>query len=538
MEVKGNFIDLNSRTIYPAIISFENGIINSIVPISQKLCNYILPGFIDSHIHIESSMCTPGAFALAAVPRGTTTVISDPHEIGNVLGVVGVEFMLKDAQKVPLRFHFGVPSCVPATNFETSGAKIGPKEVKSLLQRTEFKYLSELMNFPGLISGNREILEKVSIARELGKLIDGHAPGLTGRDLETYINSGISTDHECSTIEEAEEKIALGMKIQIREGSAAKNLEALKGLLKKHPDKVMLCSDDLHPEMLVKGHINILVAKLISEGFDIYNVIRSCTVNPSLHYKLGKGTLEPGEKADLIIVDDPRKMNVKVVFIGGTKVFENDKILFEYNGAEAANNFNCSNVSEKQISIVAATNNLNVIETFEGLLYTSETEASVMKGEEVNSDIEKDILKIVVKDRYTDKPPSVGFIKGFGLKKGAFACSIAHDSHNIIAVGTNDHDIVKAINLIVGMEGGLSVCCGNAKSQLPLPIAGIMSDKPVEKVAQLYASLSEKVKEYGCNLSAPFMTLSFMALLVIPEIKISDKGLFRLKDFDFIPLFK
>lgn len=538
MEIKGNYIDLNGRNIFPAIVKFENGIIISIVPSFEKYSNYILPGFVDSHIHIESSMCTPGSFAMSAVPRGTTTVVSDPHEIGNVLGVEGVKFMVEDAKKVPLRFYFGVPSCVPATNFETSGAQIGPKEVEVLLQQPEFKYLSELMNFPGLINGNSEVVDKVTKAKELGKLIDGHAPGLTGKDLETYINYGISTDHECSTIEEALEKIELGMKIQIREGSAAKNLNALKELLRKHPDKVMLCSDDLHPEMLEKGHINKLVAGLISEGYDLFDVIMSCTVNPSLHYGLGKGIIEPGEKADLIVVDDPKKMNVEVVFIGGEKVFENGKIYFEYKGAEVANKFNCSNITEGQISVVAQTNNLTVIEAYDGMLYTGEKSVLVKGGEEVCTDIEKDILKIVIKDRYNDTPPSIGFINGFGLKRGAFACSIAHDSHNIIAVGTNDKDIVGAINLIVGMKGGLSVFCGKESIKLPLPIAGIMSDKPVGKIAQSYAALSEKVKEFGCNLSSPFMTLSFMALLVIPELKMSDKGLFRLSDFNFTPLFR
>ena len=537
MKINGKFIDAKSRSIYPAIIKINEDKIESVVPDNGNYDSFIMPGLIDSHIHIESSMCTPGAFALGAVSRGTTAVISDPHEIGNVLGVSGVEYMIEDSKKVPLKFFFGAPSCVPATSFETSGASIEITDIKNLLANPEIKFLSEVMNFPGVVNGDNDILGKIIIANEIGKPIDGHAPGLTGELLKKYIQAGIFTDHECGTIREAEEKIALGMKIQIREGSAARNFNALKELVKKYPEKVMLCSDDLHPEMLMNGHINLLLARLINEGYDIFDSVNTCTLNPALHYGLKTGQLKPGFPADLIVIDDPKKMNVLETYINGKKVFDRGKVLFEYKGASPINNFNSSKITKKEIEIIASSDKLRVIKAFDGQLYTGEEVESVVICDRLKPDTNKDLLKIVIKDRYNDTPSKVAFIRGFGLKRGAFASSVAHDSHNIICIGTADEDIVNAINEIVNLKGGLSFACGEEIVSLSLPIGGIMSDLPVAEIAKKYQHISDKVKANGSIMKAPFMSLSFMALLVIPELKLSDKGLFKLSTFGFVPLF-
>jgi adenine deaminase len=537
MKVSGQLVDIHKRQIYPAEIIVSDGKIFRIDKVTSADNRYILPGLTDAHIHIESSMVTPGSFAMAAVSRGTTAVVSDPHEIANVLGIPGIKYMINDAARVPLKFFFGAPSCVPATSFESSGATINSDDVKQILELSEIKYLAEMMNFPGVIYNDNEVMKKIEIAIKLHKPVDGHAPGLRGDQLKKYISAGITTDHECTTLEEAREKIALGMKILIREGSAAKNLDNLKDLIKTDPEKVMLCSDDLHPEMLVKRHIDKLVAKLISEGYDMFDVIRSCTLNPALHYNLNTGLLQPGQPADFIVVDDFRKMNVLETWINGEKVFAKNKVLFGYKKAALVNNFNCTGIKREAIEISADSGKLRVIEAFDGDLITKEIILQVNRGEIIEADIKSDLLKIVVKDRYKNLPPAVGYIRGFGLKSGAFASSVAHDSHNIICAGTNDADIIAAINEVVRMKGGLAVANGNTINSLPLPIAGIMSDEPVYKVASEYEKLSDMVKAYGSHMSAPFMTLSFMALLVIPELKLSDSGLFDGKKFCHVPLF-
>jgi len=537
MEIKGNLVDIHRREIYPASIVVNDGRIRQIVRGEHEEKGFILPGLIDSHIHIESSMLNPGSFAIAAVSRGTTAVVSDPHEIANVLGIRGVEYMIEDASKVPLKFYFGAPSCVPATSFESSGAVIDSEGVLDLLARPSIRYLSEMMNFPGVIYGDMEVRRKIDYARKAGKPVDGHAPGLTGDALEKYISAGISTDHECTTIEEAREKIKLGMKILIREGSAARNLDALKALFKTDPDQIMLCSDDLHPEMLIRGHIDRLVAKLISEGYDIFDVIRSCTINPAIHYGLDAGLLEPGQPADFILVDDLCSMNVRQTWIDGIKIYDDGRALFSYCSSGVVNNFKSSKIKSEDIRIRSEASKLRVIEAFDGDLTTAEIIYPVKKGEEFSSDVESDILKIVVKDRYRDLKPATAFIKGFGLKNGAFASSVAHDSHNIICIGTNDDDIVAAINALVEVKGGLAVSKNKKIEIMPLPIGGIMSDQPAEKVAGEYERLSQLVISCGCLMSAPFMTLSFMALLVIPELKLSDRGLFDVRNFRNTGLF-
>jgi adenine deaminase len=537
MKVIGKMIDINNRDIYPAILHFDKGIINEIERIKTAPEIFILPGLIDAHIHIESSMLTPGAFAQVAVKHGTIGVVSDPHEIANVLGIEGVNYMINDSKKVPLKFWFGAPSCVPATQFETNGARIDHEEIEGLLARKEIKYLSEMMNYPGVINHDIEVLLKLNAAKKYLKPIDGHSPGLTGELLKLYISAGISTDHECSSLDEAKEKISLGMKILIREGSAAKNLEALKSLIKTDPQMVMLCSDDLHPEMLSLRHLNKIVAKLISDGFDIYDVIKTCTINPALHYNLNAGSLMRGQPADFILVDDYNKMNVLETWIGGNKVFDNGTVLFSYNKGESLNKFNCKRIKQPDISVARESKNMLVIEAIEEELLTKKDIIGTGKNRIIESNTDSDILKIVVKDRYNDSPPSVGFIKGFKLKKGAFASSVAHDSHNIICIGTNDEDIVSAINEIVALKGGLSVSICGKISSLQLSIAGIMSDLSCDEVASAYENLAQKVISMGCRFRAPFMTLSFMALLVIPELKMSDQGLFDGDKFCFTPLF-
>lgn len=537
MNICGQLVDIHQRSIFPATISVINGRIARIERCNSAPEVFILPGLIDSHIHIESSMITPGAFAMAAVKHGTVAVISDPHEIANVLGLEGVKYMIKDASKVPLKFHFGAPSCVPATKFENSGASINSDEIKGLLEMPEIKYLSEMMNFPGVIFNDDEILKKLDCARNAGKPIDGHAPGVTGDMLIKYISKGISTDHECSTLAEAKEKITLGMKILIREGSAARNLNSLKELYNTDPEMIMLCSDDLHPEMLHIRHINKLIAQLISEGFNLFDVIRSATINPSEHYNINAGLLREGDNADFIVVDTLQKMNIIETWIDGKRVFFEGAVLFNYKPGRAVNNFSCSPLSKEEIRVRNKGGKIRIIEAFDGELLTNEILLQTGFLEYFLPDTENDVLKIVVKDRYHDSPPSVGFIKGFGLKKGAFASSVAHDSHNIISVGTNDIDIIMSINKIVSLKGGLAVSSGNEIKSLQLNVGGIMSTNSCSDVAYNYEKLNEVVKSYGCTLKAPFMTLSFMALLVIPDLKIGDKGLFDVKKFELVSLF-
>jgi adenine deaminase len=537
MKVLGQLVDIHSRAIYPVVVTISEDRISDISRVESAPEIYILPGLTDAHIHIESSMITPGAFATEAVKHGTVAVVSDPHEIANIVGIKGVDFMIEDGKRVPLKFYFGAPSCVPATAFESSGAEIDSKGVETLLGRKDVYFLSEMMNFPGVINSETEVAAKLKAARNRGKPIDGHAPGLAGEALIKYVSAGISTDHECSTIEEAREKISLGMKILMREGSAAKNLDALKELFNTDPEMIMLCSDDLHPEMLQKGHINLLVSRLINEGYDKFDVIRSVTINPKEHYGLDTGMLRKDDKADFILVDSLGEMNVRETWIEGKKVYSEGRTEFGYKPGKAINNFNCGIIRVEGIQVTREGRNIQVIEAFDGSLETKRILFETKEERIILPDLNQDILKIVVKERYKDNPPATGFIKGFGLKAGAFASSIAHDSHNIIAVGTNDSDIVAAINEIVRHKGGLAVAVNGKTSSLALDIAGIMTTRSCGEVASDYLHLSDLVRSLGCTMSAPFMTLSFMALLVIPELKMSDRGLFDVMKFQPVPLF-
>jgi adenine deaminase len=469
-----------------------------------------------------------------AVSHGTVATVSDPHEIANVLGVEGVKFMIENGKKAPLKFFFGAPSCVPATPFETAGAKLGSEEVEELLKMDEVKYLSEMMNFPGVLFGDEEVMKKIETAKKYNKVIDGHAPGLKGDDAKKYIEAGITTDHECFTMEEALDKISYGMKILIREGSAAKNFEALVGLLKYHPDQVMFCSDDKHPNDLEKGHMNELVRRAIAKGFDPLTVLRSCIYNPVKHYSLDVGLLQDGCNADFIIVDNLVDLNVIRTYINGVKVAEKGKSLIKHINESTPNKFKAEKITPGQIMFAPHNGSIKVIKALDGQLITQSYHA-VPKIENGNiiSDTENDVLKMVVMNRYSVSQPAVAFINNFNLKRGAIASTVAHDSHNIIAVGTTDEEITKAINLLIEKKGGVSAVDGKDEMVLPLPVAGLMSAADGYEVAKLYDKLDKKAKEMGSMLSAPYMTLSFMALLVIPALKLSDKGLFDGKEFKF-----
>ncbi len=537
----GNIVDVVLRQIFYGSIHVEDGRIRKIEVLNSTpstQAHYLLPGLVDAHIHIESSMLTPSAFATIAATHGTTSCISDPHEIANVLGVEGVHYMIKSGQQVPVRFFFGAPSCVPATPFESSGAEIGPKDIQVLMERDDVFYLSEMMNFPGVVLKQADVMEKLSLAKKAGKPIDGHAPGLTGDHLIQYANAGISTDHECVDLNEAKEKAALGMKILIREGSAAKNFEALVPLLKTHPEAVMFCSDDLHPDDLIKGHINLLIRRALGMGFPLFDVLRAATFNPIKHYRLPCGLLQPGDPADIIVVDNLKEWNVLETHVAGVKAAENGKCLFQVPPETVPNRFHASPITPEVLKVKQEKGLIRIIEALDGQLFTREATAEpLVDNGWVCSDPSRDILKLVCQNRYGASKPALAFIRGFKLQKGAIASTVAHDSHNIIAVGTNDQDLVTAINLLIENKGGIAASNGKEKIILPLPVAGIMTNSPASEVAQAYQLLDQKAKQMGSQLKAPFMTLSFMALLVIPQIKISDKGLFDGERFEFTKLF-
>ncbi len=537
-SIKANLVDVVQKRVFPAEIFVQNGSVLRIHQIDEVLDDYIMPGFVDAHVHIESSMLVPSEFARLAVAHGTVATVSDPHEIANVLGVSGLDFMLENASKVPFKFYFGVPSCVPATAFETSGSVLDAADVERLLARDEFKYLSEMMNFPGVIYDDKEVWAKINAAKKYNKPIDGHAPGLSGEGLLKYASAGISTDHESVSVEEAIEKIKLGIKLQIREGSAAKNFEALFPVIDQYPNDVMLCSDDRHPDDLLEGHVNDFVVRALAKGLDLFNVLRAVTYNPVKHYGLDIGLLQEGDSADFILVKDLTNFDVLSVYLSGKKVYSDNKVLFSVPNITPVNNFNIDFISLDDIALKSDGSIAKVMMAKDGDLYTG-LETLKVKSHEgfVLSDIDSDILKIVVVNRYKQAKPQVALVKGFGLKQGAIAGSVAHDSHNIIAVGTNDNDILQAINLVIKERGGMVAVNKDLEYVLPLPIAGLMSNQPGEKVAELYKTINKVAKGWGSTLHAPFMTLSFMALLVIPELKIGDKGLFDGKEFRFTNLF-
>jgi adenine deaminase len=534
MEVSGHIIDIRKKRIFDGVISIKEGKISSIKEESQVDDQFIVPGFIDAHVHIESSMLVPSEFARLATVHGTVATVSDPHEIGNVLGVDGVDYMIKNGNQVNFKFFFGAPSCVPATLFETAGAEITSEDIDRLMARPEIKYLAEMMNWPGVLNKDPEVLKKINAAHRHGKPVDGHAPGLMGADAEAYIEQGISTDHECFTAEEARDKLIHHMKIAIREGSAAKNFEALVELFNDYPDMLMFCSDDKHPDNLVEGHINLLVKRALEKGYPFFDVLHAACILPIDHYQLSVGSLQLGDHADFAIYDDLEEWRPTATFINGEKVAEVGQALIPRQPISIVNNFNCKAISTHQIQMKASGKQIRVIEALDGQLLTNElqVEPLIVDGF-IASDTKRDLLKLVMVNRYTSVNPAVGFIKNFNLKRGAIASSVGHDSHNIIAVGTNDEDIVQAINLVIEAKGGICALHQDVHQILPLPVAGLMSDQDGYEVAKAYTAIDAFAKELGCALSAPFMTLSFMGLLVIPALKLSDKGLFNGTVFEF-----
>jgi len=537
MKIAGNIVDIANRDIFLGEIEVVDGVITAITTKEHVPNQFILPGFIDAHVHIESSMVVPSEFARMAVVHGTVATISDPHEIGNVLGVDGVNYMIDNGNQVPFKFHFGTPSCVPATPFETAGAEIDLDGVEELLKKKEVRYLAEMMNWPGVLNKDPLVMAKIALAQKYDKVVDGHASGLKGDQAKEYIEAGISTDHECFTAEEALDKLKYGMKILIREGSAAKNFDALIGLMNKHWEEMMFCSDDKHPDNLVEGHINLLVKRALAKGIDLYKVLQAACLNPIDHYGMEVGQLRVADPADFIVVNNLDDFDVLQTYINGALVAENGKTLISSIENKIVNNFSTPTKKIDDFKVSETNDEIRVIEAMDGQLITNELryQPKVTNGEIV-SDTKRDLLKITVVNRYSDTPPAMAFIKNFGLKKGAIASSVAHDSHNIIAVGVDDESIISAVNLIIEAKGGVSAVNGSDESIVELPVAGIMSPKDGYEVAKEYSSIDQMAKQMGSTLNSPFMTLSFMALLVIPSLKLSDKGLFEGNRFEFVDL--
>ena len=542
-KLRGNIVDIPAKHIFYGEVTVENGTIKSLMAISPPPSGgvgggYILPGFIDSHVHIESSMLVPSEFAKLAVVHGTVGTISDPHEIANVCGMAGVEFMIQNGNTVPFKFHFGAPSCVPATIFETAGAALTAEEVDILLQKKEINYLSEMMNFPGVLFGDEEVYKKIASAKKYGKPVDGHAPGLRGDDAKKYIEAGISTDHECFTAEEALDKLKYGMKILIREGSAAKNFEALIPLMHEHYNMMMFCSDDKHPDSLADGHINQLCARAVAKGIDVFKILQAACINPVHHYNMNIGLLKEGDAADFIVAEDLVNFKIVQTYINGELVAEHGRSKIKSQKSKLINQFDCSekNISDFHFPVSDPGKDIYAIEALDGQLITNKVLCNpILQNDRYKSNVASDILKIVVVNRYKDAPVAKAFIKNFGIKKGAIASSVAHDSHNIVAVGVDDESLMKAVNLVIKEQGGVSAVYDTKEKVLGLPVAGLMSNEDGYEVAAAYTAVDKMVKEeMGSTLAAPFMTLSFMALLVIPHLKLSDLGLFDGDSFSFV----
>lgn len=537
MILKGNIVDIKNRKIFKGEITIIDGLISGI---EEKPCienHFILPGFVDAHIHIESSMLVPSEFAKIAVNHGTVATVSDPHEIANVLGIKGVEFMIENGKKTPFKFNFGAPSCVPATPFESAGAIIDSDGIKQLMANPDIKYLAEMMNYPGVIFDDAEVHKKIEWAKYYNKSIDGHAPGLTGDNLNKYISAGITTDHECFTYDEALEKLQKGMKVIIREGSAAKNFEALIDLLPEHFENMMFCSDDKHPDDLLLGHINQFCERAIAKDIDIFKVLQVACVNPVKHYGLDVGLLKVGDAADCIVVENLYDFKTLQTYINGALVFDKGESKIVSIDFEILNNFNTDKKLVSDFRYESNQSKIRVIECLDGELVTNEIikDATTDNGNLI-SNTETDILKMTIVNRYENSKSSIAFIKNIGLKEGAIATSIGHDSHNIIAVGVSDEAICKAVNLLIDNKGGICAVSDDSEKVVPLPIAGIMSDQNAETIGKAYSELDEMAKDLGSKLHAPYMSLSFMALLVIPSLKLGDKGLFDGDTFKFTSL--
>ncbi|MCR9017352.1 adenine deaminase [Aquiflexum gelatinilyticum] len=538
-QVLGQLVDISNREIFSAEISVEKGKIVSIQKVVEdKTLPFLLPGFIDAHVHIESSMLVPSEFARLAVPHGTVATVSDPHEIANVCGMEGINYMIDNGKQVPFKFYFGAPSCVPATPFETAGAEISVQDIHDLLERKEISYLAEMMNWPGTVHRDPIVMEKIALAKKCGKPVDGHAPGLRGEIAAQYASAGITTDHECFTLEEALDKVKLGMKISIREGSAAKNFDALIDIIDDYPDMVMFCSDDKHPDNLAISHINELVVRAVAKGKNVFDVLKAACITPVQHYSMDVGQLQLGDPAYFIIVEDLREFKVLQTYIDGQLVAEDGKTLIHKIQNPIINNFNTGLKTVEDFKLLAKGNKVRVISALDGQLITPEIQGEILiKNGFAESNPQSDILKLTVVNRYQEAMPAIAFIKNFGLKSGAIASSVGHDSHNIIAVGVDDWSIWRAVNLLIQEKGGISAVNGKEEMVLALPVGGIMSPDDGYEVAKAYTTIDKMAKEMGSSLKSPFMTLSFMALLVIPDLKLSDKGLFDGQRFEFVDVF-
>ena len=536
MICTGRIVDVHQRRIYPGHVVFDETGIKELIPDSRVTGPYILPGFIDAHVHIESSMLLPTAFARMAVRHGTVATVSDPHEIANVLGAAGVHYMINNARETPFKVFFGAPSCVPATSFETAGATIDAAEIDRLLGDPDIWYLAEMMNYPGVLHKDPEVLAKIAAAQRHGKPVDGHAPTLAGDDALNYIQAGISTDHECITLEEARFKALHGMQIIIREGSAAKNFNALIPLIGAYPDRIMFCSDDKHPDDLQVGHINTLVARAIALGYDLFDVLNAACINPVKHYRLPVGTLRPGEPADFILVPDLQTMLPVATFITGKKVYERGQVFIDHKTpVEIPNAFAAQSIVPADLRLPVHPGEAKVIHCWDGSLVTKTKMYPIPQGHtSFEADVAADVLKIVVLNRYRTAPPAIALVHGFGLQQGALASTVAHDSHNIIAVGTSDEAICRVIDELIGSCGGIAAGQEDSVQHLSLPVAGLIATLDGDQVAERYTAIDRYGKEVlGCTLKAPFMTLSFLALLVIPQLKLSDLGLFDGQKFTF-----
>ncbi len=546
IRIPGWFADFQARNFFMGVLEIQSGIIASITPTDDERTDWprnskeyplILPGLIDAHVHIESSMVMPSRFAEMACRYGTVATVSDPHEIANVLGVEGIRLLIRDAKHAAFPICFTAPSCVPATSFETAGAILEAADLEPLFSGNEVCALGEVMNYPGVIQGVKAVLDKIHLANSYGKPVDGHAPGVRGEELRMYISAGVQTDHECVTLDEAEEKIGKGMKILIREGSAAKNFEELWPLIGKYPDRVMLCTDDFHPDELAKGHMDRLIRKGLARGLSFFDLYQAACMNPVFHYSIPVGMLQEGDSADFILVDDLQEFTVRETWIKGDPVFGPQIKARNAPTIQALNHFAAEPIQPNDLLIQGSAGRFHVIQAQDGELITKSILVQLSEKEGViTSDPSQDVVKIAVINRYEPAIPSVAWIKGFGIRQGAIASSIAHDSHNVIGVGTSDKALARAINLVIKHKGGISVCSDEFEDCLPLPVAGLISLMNVEETGERYRELTERVKFMGSQLKAPFMTLSFMALLVIPHLKIGDKGLFDSDQFKFIPL--
>ncbi|MCC5790101.1 MAG: adenine deaminase [Opitutales bacterium] len=538
---RGNLVDLVNHRIFPAEVTVREGCIASIREVDEVFSTYLAPGFVDAHVHVESSLLIPTEFARLAVRHGTVATVSDPHEIANVLGLEGVEFMLRNAAKTPLKIFFGAPSCVPATPFETAGASLGVVEVEQLLQKDQILYLSEMMNFPGVVNGDVEVHEKLRLARLYGKPVDGHAPGLRGEGLRRYVEAGIRNDHECFTLEEAMEKREQGMKIVIREGSAAKNFDELLPLLREFPKDCLFCTDDMHLDNLELGHINRLVARSVAGGVDALVALRVASVQAVEHYGLPVGFLREGDPADFVELTDLVSFDVRRTILEGEVVAENGQTFLPSVKEAPVNKFAAAEVGAADLTIKFTKDppaQVRVIEALENQLVTQEQVVQPkVREKEIVTDPTRDILKLVVHNRYRPAKPAVALAKGFGLHRGAIASSVGHDSHNLLAVGVDDQSLARALEVLRQHGGGLVACdAGGEEAFFPLPVAGLMTNQDAFSSVRDYQRVEELAHRLGSPLRAPFMTLSFMALLVIPDLKLSDQGLFDGRSFSFVPI--